>query len=93
MAGRREFAKKQRWTRGAVHMWGEPDCELVRLGLTQVSRHVVHGGSVASHMCHAAKVSHKGVILTAVACSDFSLTRKVARSSGRAALAIIRFEP
>ena len=65
------------------------DCVAHRLGLHQVSDGTIRALFLAFHVYHAVKVGHRRVFLTALETSGFSPTLTVARSSIRAARAII----
>ena len=60
-----------------------------RLGMPQITTQTVHSMFLAFHMHHAAKVGHRGVVLTAMATSDFASSHQVALSSSRAALTLL----
>ena len=64
-----------------------------RLGLHQVSSHTVRALFLAFHLYHALKVGHLGVALEALQSFGFSQPLLVARSSVRAARAIIGHRP
>ena len=83
------------WGLVSLVLGGEwfPTDILGRLGLSTPSLRAVHGVFMAFHVYHAVKVSHREVVVAALDSSDFSPTYLVARSSARAALALIRPGP
>ena len=79
------------WTIAARALACELPLEPIdRLGLRQVSRSTIAALFIVTHVYHALKISHLGVVLIAVESSDFSHARLAALSSSRAALALIR---
>ena len=63
---------------------------LTRLGMLQASMEHVSALFCAFHVNHALKVGNRGVVLTAFESSEYLISREVARSSSRAALAFVR---
>ena len=77
------------WTLIDEELGMQSDCVAHRLGLHQISDNTIRALFLAFHVYHAVKVGHRRVFLTAQGTSDFSPTLTVARSSIRAARAII----